>query len=82
MRPSSEPKGSSVMSFPDTEVRGQLDLNGIDVEGTLREHEERADSVLGVLQAHGGALQRVESALQRLEGKIDEVLSRLPSAQE
>ena len=67
MRKAKETAGDRyVFSDEDVEISGQLDLGGVDVGGTLQEHEERLEAVenrqqrtdpdiLNLLQAQGEA---------------------------
>ena len=75
MRRATEPEGGIFDAGPNTEVSGQLNLAGVDVGGTLQEHDERlaaverqqqrADpDVLDTLQVHGQALQAHSQALR------------------
>ena len=74
-----------MFSDEDVEISGQLDLGGVDVGGTLQEHEERLEAVenrqqradpdiLNLLQAQGEALRalrdRLEERFDRLEDLI------------
>ena len=68
-----------MFSDEDVEISGQLDLGGVDVGGTLQEHEERLEAVenrqqradpdiLNLLQAQGEAL-RAQGETLRVQGE-------------
>ena len=92
MRKAKEGAGDRyVFSDEDVEISGQLDLGGVDVGGTLQEHEERLEAVenrqqradpdiLDLLQAQGEALRVQGEALRvlrdRLEARFDRMEER------
>ena len=85
MRRATEPEGDIFDAGPNADVSGQLNLAGVDVGGTLQEHDERlaeverqqqrADpDVLDALHAHGQAIQALREHMDERFDRLEELI--------